>query len=54
MTFIMLPLTLVTGIFGMNIAFDVIENEADFMIVLAGMMVIAMFMYIYFRKKKWF
>ena len=54
MTFIMLPLTLITGIFGMNISFEIIENKIDFLVVLGAMMTIALFMYIYFRKKKWF
>jgi magnesium transporter len=54
MTFIMLPLTLVTGIFGMNFGFSLVDGKTDFAIVLIFMVVIALVMYIYFRKKRWF
>lgn len=54
LTFIMLPLTLITGIFGMNSDIIYINNTADFFIVLGAMACLAIFMFLYFRIKKWF
>lgn len=53
MTFIMLPLTLITGIFGMNSNVSFIEDPIDFFIVIAAMVVLATSMFIYFKSKKW-
>lgn len=54
MTFIMLPLALITGIFGMNSEITFIKGFRDFLIILLGMATIAFVMFIYFKKKRWF
>ncbi len=54
MTFIILPLTLIASVFGMNMNFVFIKDMSDFHIVVASMMLIALAMYVYFRGKKWF
>lgn len=54
MTFIILPLTLIASIFGMNMHFVFIKDMSDFYIVLAAMTVIALAMFVYFKGKKWF
>lgn len=54
MTFVILPLTLITGIFGMNMNMIFIKHNKDFLFLLIGMITIALVMFIYFRHKKWF
>jgi magnesium transporter len=53
MTFIMLPLTLITGVFGMNSQIIFINNIQDFAFIICAMMLTGIVMFIYFKKKKW-
>lgn len=53
LTFIMLPLTLITSIFGMNSDIVFIRNAGDFLTVLAVMGILGIVMFIYFKGKKW-
>ncbi len=53
MNFVMLPLALITGIFGMNANFVFIHDLGDFSIVVAIMIAIGAIMLLYFKKKKW-
>lgn len=50
---IMLPLTLVSGIYGMNIQLPLNEHPAAFIVVIGLMLAIAVFMLVYFRRRKW-
>ncbi len=50
---IMLPLTLVSGIYGMNIGLPLQEHPQAFIVVAAIMFFIAFFMLTYFRYRKW-
>lgn len=50
---ILLPLTLIASIWGMNVALPFAESPAGFLIVAAMMLFLMGFMLIYFRKKKW-
>ncbi len=53
MNFIMLPLGLITWVFGMNTSFVFIKDMADFYIVIGAMSLTAIVMFIYFKSKKW-
>lgn len=54
LAFIMLPLTLITSIFGMNTRYiPLIGIKHDFWIVLSGMGITSLVMYLYFKYKKW-
>ncbi len=53
MNFIMLPLALITGIFGMNSDIIFIRNLSDFFLVLGSMALIGALMYLFFKHKKW-
>lgn len=53
MNFVMLPLALITGVFGMNSEIIFIKNISDFFIVLGAMVLTGIAMVIYFKKKKW-
>ncbi len=50
---IMLPLTLVSGIYGMNIELPLQQHSLVFLVVLGIMLAIAMGMLTYFRRKRW-
>ncbi len=53
-TAIFMPLTLITGIFGMN--FEVIpglHSAYGFWLILAGMAIVVIAMWIYFRVRRW-
>jgi len=50
---IMLPLTLVSGIYGMNIQLPLMEHPAAFVLILGIMLLIAAGMLTYFRRQKW-
>ena len=51
---VMLPLTLIAGIYGMNLQLWPPSNQPfSFWIVLAVMSTIAVIMLIYFRRRKW-
>jgi magnesium transporter len=54
MNFIMLPLGLITWIFGMNSQIIFIRDGKDFFIVLGAMLLVGFVMFIYFKQKKWF
>lgn len=53
LSFIMLPLTLISGIFGMNSGVSFIENTQEFFLVLCAMFSVAIIMFLYFKSKKW-
>ena len=50
---IMLPLTLVSSIYGMNIDLPFEQNPNAFIIVSGGMVIITLVMLIYFRRRDW-
>ena len=50
---IMLPLTLISGIFGMNVGLPFAENAAAFLGIAGVMLAVAGVMFVYFRWKKW-
>ncbi len=54
LSFIMLPLTLIVGIFGMNMNMIFIKSNVHFSIIVGSMVIIAVGMYLYFKKTKWF
>jgi Mg2+ and Co2+ transporter CorA len=51
----MLPLTLITGIFGMNTipGLVFIKNFSDFYVIIGAMVLTGLCMFVYFRMKKW-
>lgn len=53
MSFIMLPLTAISGIFGMNSKFVFINDTQDFMFILGVMGIIGIIMFVFFKFKKW-
>lgn len=55
MTFVLTPLMLITGIFGMNTGDNLkfIENKADFFFVLGAMIVTGLVMFLFFKIRKW-
>ncbi|MEI6400087.1 MAG: CorA family divalent cation transporter [bacterium] len=53
MSFIMLPLTLISGIFGMNADFVFIHDIPDFIIVIGAMTLTGAIMFLYFKLRKW-
>lgn len=55
MTFIMVPLSLITGIFGMNTSAELlfIKTRSDFFFVIGTMLLIAMVMALFFKIRKW-
>jgi magnesium transporter len=50
---VLLPLTLITGFFGMNVHFPGYESAAAFWAVLGGMIVLLVAMVAFFRAKRW-
>jgi magnesium transporter len=50
---VMLPLTLITGFFGMNVHFPGYQSEAAFWGVLGAMVVALVGMLVFFRAKRW-
>jgi len=50
---ILLPLTLVTGLFGMNVRFPGFETARAFWIICGAMLAIAIGLIAYFRSKRW-
>jgi magnesium transporter len=52
MSFIMLPLTLITGVFGMNTALNL--NIDDFYTIIGAMVATSLVMFIYFKGRGWF
>jgi magnesium transporter len=53
LSFIMLPLALITGIFGMNSEVIFINSSVDFYSVLIAMVCLAIMMFLFFKGKKW-
>lgn len=54
LAFVFLPLTFITGLFGMNTEHNpIVGNAYDFWIVLSGMLLIAAGCFLYFRHKDW-
>lgn len=54
LAFLILPLTLITSIFGMNtIHLPIIGFKYDFWIVIGLMTIVSLAMYLYFKYKKW-
>lgn len=55
LTTIFMPLTIITGIYGTNFDFmPELETKYGYFGMLGGMLVVAIAMFIYFRKKNWF
>ncbi len=50
---IILPLTFITGIYGMNISLPIQHHNLAFGIIIGIMITIAIFMIVYFKKKHW-
>lgn len=50
---IMMPLTFVTGLFGMNVSLPLGNSPNGFLIIVLGCFVIVGIMLYYFRKKRW-
>lgn len=55
MTFVMMPLTLITGIFGMNTIPELtfIRNIKSFYIIIVAMVLTGFAMFVFFRIRKW-
>jgi len=53
MNFIMLPLGLITWVFGMTTKFPLIQTKGDFYLVLGVMALTGLIMFIYFKTRKW-
>jgi magnesium transporter len=53
-TTIFMPLTVITGIYGMNFKYmPELESKYGYFIVLGVMVLVAGGLFIYFRRKKW-
>jgi magnesium transporter len=50
---VMLPLTFITGFYGMNISLPGLNNSATFLTLIALMVILVAGMLIYFKKKNW-
>jgi magnesium transporter len=50
---ILLPLTLITGLFGMNVRFPGFETARAFWIICGAMLAIAVSLIAYFRSRRW-
>jgi magnesium transporter len=55
MTFVMMPLTIITGVFGMNTTSDLIfiQNKSDFLFVVGAMTLTGLVMFLFFKLRKW-
>jgi magnesium transporter len=51
MSVIMMPLTVITGFFGMNVTLPLMHNPWAYAIIFAGMMLLALGMLIFFRRR---
>ena len=55
MTAVMLPMSLITGIYGMNFSFiPLLQDQNGFYISLGFMFIVGFLMYLFFRIKRWF
>ena len=50
---ILLPLTFITGLYGMNIGLPLQNDPRSFIIIIAIMLLVVVTMLYYFRKRKW-
>ena len=50
---IMLPLSVITGMYGMNVALPMGKNPIAFYVILSGMVLIMGGMMLFFKRKKW-
>ena len=50
---IMLPLTVITGFYGMNIGLPLQNDPRSFLVITAAMLIVAIGMLFYFRRRKW-
>jgi len=50
---ILLPLTFLTGLYGMNVELPLQENHTAFFIMIALMVLIAIALLLYFKKRRW-
>lgn len=50
---ILLPLTFLTGLYGMNVNLPLQDDPRSFWIVIGAMLIIVVFMYTLFKRKKW-
>jgi len=50
---ILLPLTFLTGLYGMNLNLPFQDDTRSFWILVGFMLIIVAFMYIYFKRRKW-
>lgn len=55
LTFVMMPLTIITGVFGMNTsdALTFIQTKSDFFFVVGTMMLTGLVMFLFFKIRKW-
>lgn len=55
MTFVMMPLTIITGVFGMNTSEGLvfIQNRIDFFFVVGAMTITGLVMFLFFKVRKW-
>lgn len=53
LTFVMLPLSVITGVFGMNASFVFIHDLSDFLFIVAAMSLSGLVMFIFFKYRKW-
>lgn len=50
---IILPLTFITSLYGMNVMLPLAENTTAFWLLLIGMVSISVLMVVYFKRKRW-
>ncbi len=50
---VLLPLTLISGLFGMNVALPYSDRPFAFAMIVGGMLIIVLLMVLFFRWKKW-
>ncbi len=50
---ILLPLTFITGLYGMNIGLPLQNSPESFWVIIGCMLVIAILLILYFKKKRW-
>jgi magnesium transporter len=50
---VLLPLTLITGFFGMNVRFPGFDSGTGFLVTIGAMVVVVVSMLGFFRWKKW-
>jgi len=53
LTFVMLPLSVITGVFGMNASFVFIHDIPDFFFIVGAMCLTGLMMFIFFKHRKW-